>query len=190
MENGKKYYKFIVLGAGGRDFFNFLRFYKHLSFYKVVAFVVTQIPGIDNRIFPERLAGQYYPEGIPIYSIDKLEELIINEWKKADTKEVFVELAYSDISEMEISLMKNRIESHGAIFIAPTEEYYKEVVIESSHPVIAVTAVRTGCGKSPVTRYIARHLKDRGFNPVIVRHPMPYGDFIPTNDAQRFASYE
>ena len=190
MENEERYDKFIIIGAGGRDLFNYLCHHKYYHFRKVVAFVVTQIPGIDNRTFPERLAGSYYPEGIPIYPIDKLEELIVNEQQKADTQEVLAELAYSDVSDTEISLMKNRVESCGAIFVAPTEEYYKRIMLQSSRPVIAITAVRTGCGKGPVTIVVAQYLRRKGLNPVVVRHPMPYGDFIPSNDAQRFSSYD
>ena len=190
MEDRKKYIKVIILGAGGRDFFN-LNHYKQYPFYKVVAFIVTQIPGIDCRIFPARLAGAYYPEGIRIYPLDKLEELINKEQEKSDTAEIVVELAYSDISDTEILVMKNRVESCGATFKSPAEEDYKRIMLESSCPVIAITAVRTGCGKSPVTIVVAQYLRRKGFEPVVIRHPMPYFDLNdPTNDVQRFASYD
>lgn len=188
MEDRKKYCKVIILGAGGRDFFNFLRYYKELPFYKVVTFIVTQIPGIDNRIFPARLAGPNYPEGIPVYPLDRLEELIVSEKIKTDTEEVLVELGYSDISDEEIVSITAQIESFGAAFKIPV--YYKQIMLNSSRPIIAITAVRTGCGKSAATIYSARYLKNKGFNPVIIRHPMPYFDLNnPDNDVQRFASY-
>lgn len=185
--------KIIILGAGGRDFFMMMRNIP-CSLWgrkKVVAFVATQIPGIDNRIFPARLAGLNYPDGIPIRPMNELEKLIIIEQKKADTRDVFVELDYSDISDQEISEIKKRVESCGAEFIVPQEWLYKALMLWCRKPIIAVTAVRTGCGKSAVTRYIAKYLRYMGFNPIVVRHPMPYFNLNDSrNDVQRFASLQ
>lgn len=169
----------IIMGAGGRDFHNFLMFYKHNPFYEVKCFTAAQIPHIENRVFPAKLAGKLYPKGIPIYPEKKLEELIE---KFSIDKVVF---AYSDVSHEEIMHKASIALSHGADFIILGE---KETMLKSKKPVIAVCAVRTGAGKSQTTRKIVEILKKNRKKAVVIRHPMPYGD-LTKQECQRFATY-
>ncbi len=172
--------KVIIMGAAGRDFHNFNTFFRENENYEVVAFTATQIPGIDKRIFPGELAGIKYPEGIPIYPEAKLEELICE--NKIDE----VIFAYSDVSHEELMHKASKVIAWGADFkiMGP-----KSTMIKSRLPVIAITATRTGSGKSQVSRYIGTLLKSLGFKPVIIRHPMPYGQLVEQK-VQRFATFD
>ncbi|QOJ79619.1 GTPase [Infirmifilum lucidum] len=172
--------KVIIMGAAGRDFHNFNVIFRDNPEYEVVAFTATQIPFIDNRIYPPELAGSLYPNGIPIYPEDKLEELI----KKFGVDEVY--LSYSDLRFNEVMDKASRVIAAGASFVLLGAE---KTMLKSSKPVIAVTASRTGAGKSTVTRYVTRILRKQGVRFVVVRHPMPYGD-LKSSAIQRFASFE
>ncbi|MCS7243669.1 MAG: GTPase, partial [Candidatus Calescibacterium sp.] len=166
----------IILGAGGRDFHNFNMFFRDKDDYQVVAFTATQIPSIENRIYPAVLAGKNYPNGIPIYPEDDLESLI----EKYSVDEVV--FSYSDVSHVYVMNLASRVLKAGANFrlLSP-----KSTFLYSSKPVVAVTAVRTGCGKSQTSRKVAKILKDMGLKVVVVRHPMPYGD-LSKQIVQRF----
>ncbi|MEM1742601.1 MAG: GTPase, partial [Nitrososphaerota archaeon] len=170
----------IIMGAAGRDFHNFNVYFRDNDYYQVVAFTAAQIPGISGRIYPPELAGRNYPEGIPVYPEDMLEELI----KEKDVD--FVVLAYSDLTHEDVMHKASRVIAAGASFILLGP---KHTMLKSPIPVIAVTAVRTGAGKSTVTRRIASILKkyDVRFN--VVRHPMPYSKVLKY-PVQRFSSFE
>jgi predicted GTPase len=170
----------IILGAAGRDFHNFLTFYRKNPNYRVVGFTATQIPGIDQRRFPAELAGENYPEGIPIFPEEQLPELI-KELKVDET--VF---SYSDISHVDLMHKASLCLAAGASFslLGP-----KDTMLVSSKPVIAVCAVRTGAGKSPVVRKISLILRKLGYRVAIIRHPMPYGD-LAKEAVQKFTSFE
>jgi predicted GTPase len=177
--------KVIIMGAAGRDFHDFNTFYRDNEAYEVVAFTseaqnLTELKELPKRVYPPELAGKLYPNGIPIHSKDELEELI----KKFDVDEVV--LSYSDISHEYVMHRASRVLAAGADFklIGP-----KTIQLKSIKPVIAVNAVRTGCGKSQTTRKIAELLKRHGKKVVVVREPMPYGN-LKEQIVQRFASYE
>ncbi|ADM28000.1 conserved hypothetical protein [Ignisphaera aggregans DSM 17230] len=159
--------KIILLGAGGRDFHNFNVLFRDNDEYHVVAFVVTQIPGIEYRRYPPSLAGRNYPNGIPIYPEEMLEELI----RKYKVDEVV--LSYSDLTYEELGRKISEILIKGVSFklLNPYE-----TMLETIKPVIAVTATKTGAGKSTISRAISLELKRRGINFVVVRHPMAYKD--------------
>jgi len=159
--------KIILLGAGGRDFHNFNILFRDNDEYHVVAFVVTQIPGIEYRRYPPSLAGRNYPNGIPIYPEEMLEELI----HKHKVDEVI--LSYSDLTYEELGRKISEILIKGVSFklLNPYE-----TMLETIKPVIAVTATKTGAGKSTISRAISLELKRRGINFVVVRHPMVYKD--------------
>jgi len=170
--------KVIIMGAAGRDFHNFNVYYRDNKEYEVVAFTAQQIPNIAGRKYPPSLAGKLYPNGIPIYEESQLSDLI----KKYDADEVI--FAYSDVNF-------NYVMERGSIAIACGADYKllsgKHTMIKSKKPVVAVCAVRTGCGKSQTSRKIASLLKEMGKKVVVVRHPMPYGD-LEQQRCQRFAS--
>ncbi len=170
----------IIMGAAGRDFHNFNVCFRHNPRYRVLAFTAAQIPFIGNRHYPPTLAGRLYPRGIPIYDEALLEQLL----KKYRIQQVV--LAYSDLSHLEVMHKASVVLALGADFrlIGPGA-----TMLKSSRPVISVCAVRTGCGKSGVTRYLCGVLRELGINPVIVRHPMPYGD-LAKQAVQRFASID
>ncbi|HSK31241.1 MAG TPA: cyclic 2,3-diphosphoglycerate synthase [Candidatus Limnocylindria bacterium] len=170
----------LILGAAGRDFHIFNVCFRDDPRYRVVAFTAAQIPGIESRRYPASLSGSLYPDGIPIYPEDKLEELIRSERMQQ------VVFAYSDIAHIAVMHLASRALACGADFrlIGPDRS-----MIAASRPVISVCAVRTGCGKDSVIRRIATLLKERRLRPVVVRHPMPYGD-LSTQVVQRFASVE
>lgn len=168
------------MGAAGRDFHNFNTYFRDNKGCEVVAFTATQIPGIDNRKYPAVLAGDNYPEGIPIYPEDKLKELILEN----EIDEVI--FAYSDISHEELMHKASLVISWGADFKLMGT---KSTMIKSRLPVIAITATRTGSGKSQVSRYIGDLLKSLGFKPIVIRHPMPYGQ-LAEQQVQRFASFD
>jgi len=166
----KKPRRVIILGAGGRDFHNFNTFFRGHSSYRVVAFTATQIPFIANRIYPPELAGSNYPGGIPIYPEEELPRLM----SELDVEEgVF---SYSDISHEELMGKASMILSRGADFSLLGPE---ATMIKSKVPVISVCAVRTGCGKSVITRKIARLLKKQRLRVSVIRHPMAYCGFKP-----------
>ncbi|MCX5783717.1 MAG: cyclic 2,3-diphosphoglycerate synthase [Elusimicrobia bacterium] len=170
----------IIMGAAGRDFHNFNVCYRNNPQYKVVAFTAFQIPNIAGRKYPAVLAGEGYPDGIPIYPEEDIASLI----KKFSVEKVI--FAYSDVNFIDLMRKGSAVITAGAEFsmlgAGPT-------MIKSSKPVIAVCAVRTGCGKSQTSRKIASILKEMGKKVVVIRHPMPYGD-LSKQICQRFASIE
>lgn len=167
----------LIMGAAGRDFHNFNVVYRNNPNYEVVAFTAYQIPNIAGRKYPKELAGRMYPKGIPIFEEKDLPELI----KKFKVDEV--EFAYSDVSFQTIMAKASIVLACGADFKLLSGEH---TYIKSKKPVISVCAVRTGCGKSQTTRYIAAILKGLGLKVVAIRHPMPYGDLV----AQTWQRYE
>ena len=168
------------MGAAGRDFHNFNVFYKDNEGYEVVAFTATQIPNIADRKYPSELAGRLYPDGIPIYDEKELTGLI-KEYKVDD-----VVFSYSDVPHEYVMHKASEVQAAGANFIILGAE---QTMLKSKIPVIAVCAVRTGCGKSAATRRICQILKEAGKKVVAIRHPMPYGDLVKQK-AQRFETYE
>ncbi|MDP3775840.1 MAG: GTP-binding protein [Gemmatimonadales bacterium] len=167
----------LILGAAGRDFFNFLTVYRDDPDSEVVAFTAQQIPHIEERRFPAELAGPRYPEGIPIYPETRLEELV---------RHLGVDkcvLSYSDLSAVDVLHLVARATSAGADFVMLGAQH----VLESTKPVIAVCASRTGAGKSPLSRAIVPWLRARGLHVAVIRHPMPYGDLLAER-VQRFAT--
>lgn len=159
----------IIMGAAGRDFHNFNVYFRGNPNYKVVAFTATQIPFIENRRYPPELAGLNYPDGIPIYPEDMLPELI----KKYDVDDVF--FSYSDVSHIYVMNRASLANSCGATFQLLG---FKDTMLTADKPVVAVVAMRTGAGKSPTSRYVAKLLKEKGFRVGVIRHPMPYGDLL------------
>lgn len=170
----------IIMGAAGRDFHNFNVFFRNNENYCVCAFTAAQIPDIEDRKYPTELAGDLYPEGIPIYPEEDLKNLI----QDSDIKEVY--FSYSDVPHSYVMHMASKVQAAGASFnlLGPNE-----TMIKSQLPVVSVCAVRTGCGKSQTTRKIALLLKEKGRRVVVIRHPMPYGDLVKQK-VQRFATYE
>jgi predicted GTPase len=170
----------LIMGAAGRDFHNFNMCYRDDDQYEVIGFTATQIPNIVDRLYPPKLAGPLYPKGIPIYEESELRELI-------DAHRVdLVVFAYSDVSHEYVMHKASIVLAAGADFelLGP-----RRTMLESSVPVVAVCAVRTGSGKSQTTRRISDLLKARGKRVVVVRHPMPYGD-LAKQAVQRFATRE
>lgn len=170
----------IIMGAAGRDFHNFNVFFRDNADYNVVAFTATQIPNIDGRQYPAALAGSLYPEGIPIFAEEDLPDLV----KKHEVDQVV--FAYSDVSHQYVMHKAAIVNGAGADFVLMGAE---KTMIKSTKPVIAVCAVRTGCGKSQTTRRVSEIFKARGKQVVAIRHPMPYGDLVKQK-VQRFAEYE
>lgn len=168
------------MGAAGRDFHNFNTLYRGREEYQVVAFTAAQIPDIDDRRYPPELAGPGYPEGIPIYAESELPRLIVHE--KIDQ----VVFAYSDISYQMLMNKASVVLAAGANFELIGA---RASMLKSHKPVIAVTAVRTGCGKSQTTRRVAQILTKAGKKVCVIRHPMPYGDLVKQR-VQRFASLD
>ncbi len=170
----------VILGAAGRDFHNFNVFFRDDERYEVVAFTATQIPDIEGRVYPPELSGRLYPEGVPIVAEESLESLI----KEREIDEVW--FSYSDVPYDLVLGLGSKVVAWGAHFgiCSATRS-----MIESSKPVIAVTAVRTGVGKSQTSRYLSGILNRLGQRTVAIRHPMPYGD-LARQVSQRFASYE
>jgi predicted GTPase len=170
----------LIMGAAGRDFHNFNVFFRDNGNYCVRSFTATQIPDIEGRKYPVELAGELYPDGIPIYPEEDLKKLI----KKWDISEVY--FSYSDVPHTYVMHKASEVQAAGASFnlLGPDE-----TMIKSQLPVISVCAVRTGCGKSQTTRKIALILKEKGRRVVVIRHPMPYGD-LNKQKVQRFGTYE
>ena len=157
----------IIIGAAGRDFHNFNTFYRDNESYNVVAFTAAQIPDIAGRKYPEVLAGKLYPKGIPVFPEDKLAELIVK-FKVDDC--VF---SYSDVTYQKVMSVSALVNAAGANFVLLGPD---ATMVKSTKPLIAVGAIRTGCGKSQTSRRIIELLMERGLKVVAVRHPMPYGD--------------
>lgn len=172
--------KVIIMGAGGRDFHNFNLYYRDNERYEVVAFTATQIPGIENRVYPAELAGSLYPRGIPICSENELESLIREH--KIDE----VVFAYSDVSHEYVMHKASQVLALGADFklLGPAHTQLK-----SRRPVISVCASRTGSGKSQTSRAVVQALKAMGQRVVVIRHPMPYGNLY-RQQIQRFADFD
>jgi len=170
----------IIIGAAGRDFHNFNTYFRDNELYNVVAFTAAQIPDIDGRKYPAELAGKLYPGGIPIYTESDLPRLI-KELKVDDC--VF---AYSDVTYQKVMSMSAIVNAAGANF---TLLGWKETMVKSTKPLIAVGAIRTGCGKSQTSRRVIELLMKKGLKVVAVRHPMPYGNLVEQK-VQRFAVVE
>lgn len=172
--------KILILGAAGRDFHNYNMFFRDNEDYMVVGFTAAQIPEIAGRKYPPELAGKLYPEGIPIYDEKDLEKLV----EKNEIDEAY--LSYSDISHDYVMHLASRVQAKGASFVLLGP---RETMLKSKKRVIAITAVRTGCGKSPLTRAISMILKEKSVRFAVIRHPMPYGD-LTKQAVQRFATME
>jgi len=170
----------LIIGAAGRDFHNFNTYYRDNEDYNVVAFTAAQIPDIDGRKYPAELAGSLYPDGIPIYAQEELERLIV------DLKVEDCVFSYSDVPYQFVMSLSAAVNAAGANFVLLGPE---KTMIKSTKPVIAVGAVRTGCGKSQTSRRIIELLMEQGLKVVAIRHPMPYGDLV-AQKVQRFATVE
>jgi len=170
----------LIIGAAGRDFHNFNTYYRGNETYKVVAFTAAQIPDIDGRKYPTELAGDLYPEGIPIYAEDDLEKLI------EDLKVDDCVFSYSDVPYHRVMAMSARVNAAGANFVLLGP---RDTMVKSTKPLIAVGAVRTGCGKSQTSRRVIELLMAKGLKVVAIRHPMPYGDLV-AQKVQRFATVD
>ena len=170
----------IIMGAAGRDFHNFNVYFRDNEEYEVVAFTATQIPDIEGRVYPAQLAGKLYPNGIPIEAEEDLARLIKE--KQAD----LVVFAYSDVSNQYVMERSALVNAAGADFMLLGAG---STMLTSSKPLISITAVRTGSGKSQTTRRVCDILKGWGKKLAVVRHPMPYGDLVE-QEWQRYASYE
>jgi predicted GTPase len=170
----------IIMGAAGRDFHNFNAYFRDNETYEVVAFTAAQIPNIEGRRYPPELAGKLYPDGIPIYPEDQLNELI----QRHQIDQVV--FSYSDISHEYVMHKASQVLAAGADFRLMGAN---STMFESNKPLVTVCAVRTGSGKSQTTRHVCDVLQEMGKTVVVIRHPMPYGD-LTTQQVQRFASYE
>jgi len=172
--------RILILGAAGRDFHNFNLVWRDDPSVEVVGFTAAQIPGIDGRRYPAELAGTHYPQGIPIFDEGDFEAIV------RDLGVQRVVMAYSDTAHETVMHLASRALAAGADFSLCGP---RTTMIASSLPVVAVTAVRTGCGKSQTSRYVADFLREAGLRAVAVRHPMPYGNLVEQK-VQRFGSYE
>jgi predicted GTPase len=171
--------KAVIMGAAGRDFHNFNCLFRDNPDVEVVAFTATQIPDIEGRVYPPSLAGRLYPEGIPIHAESDLERLI----EEHGVDDVW--FSYSDVPHQYVMDKGSHVVAWGANFGICSAQ---RTMLESTKPVIAICAVRTGVGKSQTTRYVSRILKRLGKKVVAVRHPMPYGD-LARQACQRFETY-
>jgi len=171
--------KVIIVGAAGRDFHNFNVYFRDNPRYRVVAFTAAQIPRIEGRVYPPELAGAKYPEGIPIQREEDMAGLI------REHRVDLVAFSYSDVPHVEVMHKASIAMAEGADFILLGATY---TMLRSRKTVIAVCAVRTGCGKSQTTRKICSILRRHGRRIVVVRHPMPYGD-LREQVVQRFESF-
>jgi len=170
----------IIMGAAGRDFHNFNTFYRSNDDYNVIAFTATQIPDIEGRKYPAELAGDMYPGGIPIEPEENLANLI----EEYDVDEVV--FSYSDVPHEYVMHIGSKVTQLGADFKVMGA---KRTMLKSDKPVVAVCAVRTGCGKSQTTRRVAEILTEAGKQVVAIRHPMPYGD-LTKQKVQRFETLD
>ena len=172
--------KVIIMGAAGRDFHNFNVYFRDNERYKVVAFTATQIPDIEGRVYPPELAGELYPDGLPIHADEHLAEII----RKNQVD--LVAFSYSDVTHKEVMHKASIVTAAGADFMIIGAPY---TMLKSEKKIVSVCAVRTGCGKSQVSREVVRILKKKGKKVVSVRHPMPYGD-LTRQIVQRFSAYD
>lgn len=170
--------RIVIMGAAGRDFHNFNLVYRQDPTMEVVAFTAAQISGISDRTYPPSLAGPFYPQGIPIVEEAGLETLC------RDHRVNQVVFAYSDVPHSQVMHLASRVLATGADFVLLGPE---RTMVQAPVPVIAVSAVRTGCGKSQVTRWLSHRLRQRGLRLAVIRHPMPYGD-LEQQRVQRFAT--
>lgn len=170
----------VIMGAAGRDFHNFNTYLRARPEYEVVAFTATQIPNIEGRVYPAALAGDLYPDGIPIFPESEIENLI-----RAQRVHQVI-FSYSDVSHEYVMHRASLVQAAGADFrlLGPAA-----TMLASTKPVIAVCAVRTGAGKSQTTRAVVAALKEMNMRVVVVRHPMPYGDLVE-QAVQRFETYD
>ena len=170
----------IIIGAAGRDFHNFNTYYRGNEDYNVVAYTAAQIPDIDGRKYPAELAGDLYPDGIPIYAEEDLPKLI----KDLEVDDCV--FSYSDVPYERVMSISAIVNAAGANFVllGPAD-----TMVKSTKPLIAVGAVRTGCGKSQTSRKVIEYLMAKGLKVVAVRHPMPYGNLVEQK-VQRFATVE
>jgi predicted GTPase len=169
----------IIMGAAGRDFHNFNVHFRDNPRYDVVAFTATQIPDIAGRVYPAQLAGKLYPNGIPIEPENELERLI------PEKKASLVVFAYSDVTNQHVMERSALVNAAGADFILLGTA---STMIQPKKPLVSITAVRTGSGKSQTTRRVCQILKEKGRRLAVVRHPMPYGDLVK-QECQRFETY-
>jgi predicted GTPase len=178
VKSGDRRRRVVIVGAAGRDFHNFNVVYRGDRSVEVLAFTAAQIPGIAGRRYPSELAGSLYPQGIPIVREAELEALC----REHSVDEVV--FSYSDVTHAHVMHLASRVLASGADFrlLGP-----RQTMLASALPVIAITAVRTGCGKSPLARWLSRRLRERGLRVAVLRHPMPYGDLVKAR-VQRFAS--
>lgn len=172
--------KVIIMGAAGRDFHNFNCVFRDNENYQVIAFTAYQIPNITGRAYPSRLAGKLYPRGIPIYPEEDLPKLI----KKHQVDQVV--FSYSDVSHESVIHRASIVNAAGATFVLLGA---RQTMLQSKRKVVSICAVRTGAGKSQVSRKVFHFLKNKGIKTTAVRHPMPYGNLL-RQAVQRFASYE
>ncbi|MEB3772471.1 MAG: cyclic 2,3-diphosphoglycerate synthase [Desulfurococcales archaeon] len=170
----------VIMGAGGRDFHNYNLYFRDNPKYEVVAFTAAQIPGIVGKRYPASLAGKLYPSGIPILPEEDLEDIV-----KKNAVDLVV-LAYSDLLYKDVGEKLSRALASGASFMILGP---RDTMIPSSKPVIAVTAVRTGAGKSTVSKAIVEYLTSKGFKTAVIRHPMAYGD-LERMAVQKFSTEE
>jgi len=180
MDRDKKQKRVIIMGAGGRDFHNFNMVFRHNPHIRVIAFTAAQIPGIEEKVYPAALAGTLYPQGIPIVSQERLPELI----RKHSIDQVV--FSYSDISH-------EMVGHHASVALAAGADFVllgpNGTMLKTDIPVISVCAVRTGCGKSQLTRHLCDLLKQWNITTVVIRHPMAYGDLYRQR-VQRFATID
>ncbi len=169
----------IIMGAAGRDFHNFNVYFRDNADYEVVAFTATQIPDIEGRTYPKELAGRLYPAGIPIHAEDELVRLI------AEQRADIVVFSYSDVSNQYVMERSALVNAAGADFMLLGP---KSTMVLPKKPLISITAVRTGSGKSQTTRRVCDILKAKGKKLAVIRHPMPYGDLVK-QEVQRFETY-
>jgi predicted GTPase len=170
----------LIMGAAGRDFHNFQTFFRERPAFRVCAFTATQIPGIEFRSFPRALAGSNYSADIPIFAESELPKLI------RQFSIDFVFLAYSDLSHTEVMHKASLVQACGASFVLHGPQHTQLI---SQKPVISVTAVRTGAGKSPLSQWLARNLTNAGWQVGVLRHPMPYGNLL-NQAVERLATHQ
>lgn len=170
----------VIMGAAGRDFHVFNCCYRDNPDYNVIAFTATQIPHIEDRRYPPALAGSQYPDGIPIRDEKELDEIL----QSNNVDEVV--FAYSDVSNDYVDARRRKVEGHGVTFSTFDVD---ATMLPSNKPVIAICAIRTGCGKSQTSRRVTHILKDLGKKTVAIRHPMPYGD-LAKQAVQRFETFD
>ena len=172
--------KTLIMGAAGRDFHNFNTFFRGNKDYEVVAFTATQIPDIEGRVYPTELAGSLYPSGIPIRAEEELVDLI----KEHGVEQVV--FAYSDVPHEYVMHKASMVNAAGADFRIMGTKYTQ---IKSTKPVVSISAVRTGSGKSQTTRRVSLILQEMGYKVAAIRHPMPYGNLV-AQEVQRYANYD